>query len=300
MNAEALTRALDGHSYGNYRQARCPAHDDRNPSLSISDGDDGVLLVHCHAGCEQAAVIDALKARGLWDGWASESVRARRRTGLGRNQDTKPASVDDDRRTGAARALWCKAVPLPGTPAHAYLRSRAITIEPPPSLRYLAAAKHTPTNLILPALIAGMVRWPSRHVVAIQRTFLRADGADKAPVSHPRMTLGPARGGAVRLAPAGSHLALCEGVEDGLSVMQATGIPAWACLGTSGLRAVALPPLPNASTVTIFADGDETGERAARELAKRLAGEGRRVSIARPPLGKDFNDTLCAAERSTA
>ena len=115
------------------------------------------------------------------------------------------------------------------------------------------------------------------------------------------MALGPMRDGAVRLAPAGPHLALCEGIEDGLSVTQSTGIPAWACLGTSGLRAIVLPPLPIASTVTIFADGDEAGEMAARELAGRLAREGRRVSIARPPLGnKDFNDTLCAADRSAA
>ena len=31
--------------------ARCPAHDDRNPSLSIAEGDDGKTLLNCHAGC---------------------------------------------------------------------------------------------------------------------------------------------------------------------------------------------------------------------------------------------------------
>ena len=44
----------------------CPAHDDRDPSLSIDDRSDGGLLVRCHAGCEQTAVIDALRQRGLW------------------------------------------------------------------------------------------------------------------------------------------------------------------------------------------------------------------------------------------
>src|SRR5438094_550718 len=33
--------------------ARCPAHDDREPSLSIREGDHGKVLVCCHAGCEQ-------------------------------------------------------------------------------------------------------------------------------------------------------------------------------------------------------------------------------------------------------
>ena len=31
--------------------ARCPAHDDSNPSLSITEGDDGRALINCQAGC---------------------------------------------------------------------------------------------------------------------------------------------------------------------------------------------------------------------------------------------------------
>ncbi len=41
----------------------CPAHDDRAPSLSIREGDDGRALVHCHAGCTVDAVCDALALR---------------------------------------------------------------------------------------------------------------------------------------------------------------------------------------------------------------------------------------------
>jgi hypothetical protein len=40
--------------------ARCPAHDDRTPSLSIAQGDDGRVLLHCHAGCEHRAIAAAL------------------------------------------------------------------------------------------------------------------------------------------------------------------------------------------------------------------------------------------------
>src|ERR1700722_9383722 len=40
--------------------ARCPVHDDRTPSLSVGEGDDGRALVDCHAGCETEAVISAL------------------------------------------------------------------------------------------------------------------------------------------------------------------------------------------------------------------------------------------------
>lgn len=43
--------------------ARCPAHDDRNPSLSVSDGHTGNALVYCHAGCTVAEVATALGLR---------------------------------------------------------------------------------------------------------------------------------------------------------------------------------------------------------------------------------------------
>lgn len=45
---------------------RCPAHDDRNPSLSIHAGDDrggGRALVNCHAGCTVDAVCGAIGLR---------------------------------------------------------------------------------------------------------------------------------------------------------------------------------------------------------------------------------------------
>ena len=46
--------------------ACCPAHDDENPSLSITQTHDKVL-VHCFAGCEQWDVLQALTDMGLWD-----------------------------------------------------------------------------------------------------------------------------------------------------------------------------------------------------------------------------------------
>jgi len=67
MNAEQIARGLGKHSKttGGY-SAICPAHDDKSPSMSVSDADNGKILVHCHAGCDPVAVIDALKRRNLW------------------------------------------------------------------------------------------------------------------------------------------------------------------------------------------------------------------------------------------
>jgi putative DNA primase/helicase len=66
MTAAEIAKRLCGKRLksGNW-MAKCPAHDDRTPSLSITDAD-GRVLVHCYAGCEQNAVIAALTALGLW------------------------------------------------------------------------------------------------------------------------------------------------------------------------------------------------------------------------------------------
>lgn len=45
--------------------ARCPAHPDKVGSLSVGEMN-GKTLLKCHAGCSQGAVIDALRARGIW------------------------------------------------------------------------------------------------------------------------------------------------------------------------------------------------------------------------------------------
>lgn len=67
LRAQNIAEGLGKHKKvaGGY-VACCPAHNDKNPSLSISDADDGKLLVHCHAGCDNQAVVDALKKRSLW------------------------------------------------------------------------------------------------------------------------------------------------------------------------------------------------------------------------------------------
>ena len=56
-----------GHGRG---VARCPAHDDKNPSLAWTVREDGTLLLYCRAGCTTYDVVDAigLKLRDLFAG----------------------------------------------------------------------------------------------------------------------------------------------------------------------------------------------------------------------------------------
>ena len=61
-----LAKALGGCRKGNNLwMARCPCHDDREPSLAIRKGRNGQTLVRCHAGCKQEDVLAELRRLGI-------------------------------------------------------------------------------------------------------------------------------------------------------------------------------------------------------------------------------------------
>src|SRR4051794_17494931 len=113
MNAESIARALGGRKAGGCWTARCPAHDDRTPSLSIQDAADGKLLAHCHAGCEQQQVIAALRDRGLWMPNVQHHgkiIRPQPGHSTHNHRDREHAE-----RTAAALRIWRSAVSAPDT-----------------------------------------------------------------------------------------------------------------------------------------------------------------------------------------
>jgi hypothetical protein len=72
MNARSITLALGGKWNGKSGQACCPAHHDRNPSLSIRDGERAPLFT-CHAGCTSQEVADKLRERNILNGESKAS-----------------------------------------------------------------------------------------------------------------------------------------------------------------------------------------------------------------------------------
>lgn len=61
MSADALISRLEGvrrRGPGAW-VARCPAHEDRSPSLTVSEVSDGRVLVHCFAGCSFDEIVGA-------------------------------------------------------------------------------------------------------------------------------------------------------------------------------------------------------------------------------------------------
>ena len=286
MTAAEIALRLGGACRsGTWWRCRCPAHRSRGPTLALCDGDDGVII-RCWAGCDARDVLMSLRRLGLLgigDHRVAAAMTIRTRG---------PISDDNDayRRVAAARRTWNAADNPRGTPVMRYLAGRGITMALPPSLRW-APSLRRPDGTSAPAMVARIDSLDG-ELIGVSRTWLTSDPAaiwrrlDRA-------MLGRAAGGAVRLAPAAEMLMVSEGIETALSAMQATAMQAWAALSTSGLVALALPPIVR--TVIILADNDRSGagERAARVAAARWLAEGRTVRIALPPTpGTDFNDVL--------
>ena len=284
--AEAIARGLERpRRSSDGWMARCPAHLDREPSLSIREAEDGRVLVRCHAGCDQRDVIVALKERGLWNGrMPSHPCRASRRKAPPLQHDQRQAE-----RTAVALSIWQSTVPANGTPVETYLAGRSLSLPLPPALRFHRGLKH-PSGGFWPCMVSLVTQGDDGKPLAIHRTYLASGGTGKAPVEPAKMMLGPCRGGAVRLGESDKALMIGEGIETCLAAMQATGHPAWVALSTSGLRALNLPE--TVREVIVLADGDDPGQAAARDCALRWVQEGRHVRIARPPRGMDFNDML--------
>jgi putative DNA primase/helicase len=186
MSAETIAKTLKGRKSGANWIARCPAHDDRKPSLSIRDADDGKVLVRCHAGCTQDSVLAALRQQGLW-------------TVSGPNQSggTASASVTnqkdrDDVAQRSSRALkrWQSTKPPYGTVVEKYLRSRGLDLPWLERIRFHPGLKHC-SGEVWPAMVGLVTRGGDDVPLAIHRTFLARDGAGKAPVDPQKMMLGP-------------------------------------------------------------------------------------------------------------
>ena len=153
MNTPAMqiTRALGGEWRGATGIARCPAHDDRVPSLAIAE-QDGKVLVHCHAGCLQKTVVSALYRLRVWP--TQDAARHRRNSNLQAPSRYEP-NIDRS-HWDLALKIWQASVQAEGSPAKQYLLHRGITTPAPASLRFSPRLRHTRTGEYLPAILAAI------------------------------------------------------------------------------------------------------------------------------------------------
>ena len=282
-----IARALNLRQAGHEWHGECPVCHYKD-GFSLAEGEDGKLLARCHVhNCSWDDILAALRKRGL-----VEERRAPRAT----------------HKRGGWQWLWNRSCTIAQggswTLPVDYLRGRGITIESLPAnnvlevLRFCSDCWNTETNTKMPALIARVDR-EGVGKAAVHRIYLSPDGS-KAALVKPKKALGPIDGGAIRLAPVGPNgeLAVAEGIEDALSYMLIKRIPTWSAVVAGGIERLILPP--EARVIYIALDNDAAGLKAAQNAARRWLTEGRRVFFAKPPIGKDWNDTLCALAREGA
>jgi putative DNA primase/helicase len=279
-----IVEQLGGSWTRNGAMCRCPAHEDRTPSLSVRVGRTR-LLFHCFAGCTAQEILCALQTCRL----LTPGSRA-----VG---DPLPVAADDRCFAESAMRIWSGARLIAGTPAEHYLRSRALT-STSSELRYHPRTPHGPKPFTQyrPALIAA-VR-DNETLVGIHRTFLDRRSGRLAALPAPKLALGRFGAGAVRLWPAAARLGLAEGLETALSATRLFGVPCWATLGTERFGSVSLPEVVR--EIVLFLDNDGGGRRA-EALARQAFGATLAIEAHYPRApGLDWNDVLLRQMARTA
>ena len=246
--------------------AQCPAHEDRQPSLSISTGKDGRALVYCHAGCGIRDILDTLgiDPQALFADYdpARESsgnlihVRAWR-------EKKAPAPKPPKDTTRHKTAHWDYQHPN-GTPA-----ARIV--------RYDLVDKAT-----------GEV---------VGKTFtqhgINGDGSIAANLGGMDVPLYNAP--AVAAAIANGHpVFICEGEKDADTAIGLGLVGTTCAAGAGSWRPHHTAALAGAELVAIVADNDEPGIAHAHHIATQLADIGITARIYLPAEGNDLTDHVTA------
>ncbi len=192
-------------------------------------------------------------------------------------------------RLAKARWLWSQRKPIAGTIAERYLRdARGITCPFPATLGFLRA---NPDKGYPPAIIAafglahetepGVVAIADDAVRGVHITRLLPDGSDRERGDKAKIMIGHSTGSPLVLAPSNdlAGLAVTEGIEDALTMHEATGLGAWAAGCASRLLAFA-DAIPD--YIECVVDDDPDGHRHSAALAERIQARGIEVRLIVP------------------
>jgi len=293
MTAPALAlehaRTIMGGRFGTV-DAPCPlcgperrsAVNQRRKTLRLWCSDPAFITYHC-ARCGEA-------------GWSSDSGASRSICSTGDTaaiaEEVQRREQDEAReRLNKALSLWQRRRPIARSVAETYLRNaRGFRGRLPGTLGYLAPAGEFP-----PAMIAafGMVQETGPGEITIDEpairgvhlTSLKPDGSGKAGTGRDKIMIGKSAGFPIVVAPIndGLGLTIAEGIEDALSLHDATGLGAWAAGSASRMPALAGLVPAYVECVTVFSDADATGCANAAKLAAAIPRDNREIRLIVPP-----------------
>jgi phage/plasmid primase-like uncharacterized protein len=238
-------------------------------------GGDVVNLVQHLDQCSFAAAVETLAGE----------PRLKQPT-LAAPTSAKPKTDEEYERAQHRKAawLWQQRQPIFGSIAETYLCSRrGITCPLPATLGYLAPTKPGHHPALIAAFDLAEEIEPGRlattpRVEAVHLTLLRPDGSGKADVDPNKIMVGGSLRLPIVLAPLNDlfGLAICEGIENGLTVHQATDLGVWCAASASHMPALAAAIPRDAEAITIYADDDKAGRKGALDLAEALHARRRR------------------------
>jgi len=171
-----------------------------------------------------------------------------------------------------ARWLYRGRQPAENSPVQTYIRDVRCYQGPiPATLGFLPKLKpeHHPAMIApfgLPdELEPGALCIRDCEVRGVHLTLLRPDGRGKAGTGRDKLMVGRSIGWPIVVAPTNDllGLAITEGIEDALSVHEATGLGVWAAGSASRIPALANVVPTYCESVTVAADGDADGQSAA-------------------------------------
>lgn len=325
----------NGYRSGHYWIGACPWRTDKKPgSFWVNLPGAGVKLPGSYydaATGEKGSAFDlVMKAQGVdfkgalswsraWLGlseMAREQRAAKVREAAQANQADAAAEgeqLEKAQKWAFAKYVAARKEQFSGSPADLYLRSRGIDVSVLPRfpgvLGWLPNQVHRETQTRWPVMVAGMQNADGK-TVALHRTFLKPDGSGKAPVEPARKIWPSFQGCMIRLWRGEGSMSIdeackagvcerwhvCEGVEDGLSLVLADPGPRTVCAASlSNLANLDFPPC--CDELVVCADNDWGKPAAGKQFEKAieiLARKVPKVLVARSAVGKDANDALRA------
>ena len=210
-----------------------------------------------------------------------------------------------EKRKYAIKMVWSNCKPIIGTKAEVYLRSRGIKGDLTVFGRNLMFNPRLTTwvndeRKSFPGLIAVIRK--NGVGLTLHRTFMAHNGKSKAPIENPKMQMKAPEsvvGGLIELdkpveVDGMKIIGVCEGLETGLSIREATGCPMWVGVSDRLMEDMIIPK--DVTHVLIWADLEPSGAgtAAAARMKTRLEFEGRHVEVIAPTqFGRekmDWND----------
>ena len=256
-----IVAALRGKWHGSYALCICPAHEDRTPSLSVRQGDRG-LLVHCFAGCVPSRILEEIN-----------------------RLDPKTAkSVPDYRPPGSAMDiswLWEQGTAINGTLAERYLVGRNLPTDAT-DLRFHPNCQNgrKPLERYEPTLMVG-IRLRGK-LVGIQRIFLDPNTAKH----RDKKIIGRSRSASWEGIQPTDTLAIAESFEDAHAYATMKGIPCWSSMAANKLHAIAIPD--SVQNIILAPDNDRPGRIAVNRGLKTYRDAGYAVEVDLPNTHEDW------------